>query len=158
MSGCIQKLACQICNKVDIPGIDLLHVSGYTVFYEMQDLNLRLMYEDQLLDSTYQDYYFTTLEGWREVFDYIYHRFPMPPYIEARRDCEDFAIHLKGLVSALFGLNYFALVIGPVNVTHAFNLLRTEDTCLLWEPQLKFGYTEPFAIGEHNYRPRSALL
>jgi hypothetical protein len=85
-----------------------------------------------------QDYYFTTLEGWNALLIYIYKDFNWPPYMASRMDCEDFSILFKGLVSAHFGLNYFAITIGRngEGTGHAFNTFRIKNGELIdFEPQ-----------------------
>ena len=136
------------------PDIPLLQMPSAEAKAEVEgELQLKLLYPT-LMDY-FQPYYYTTAEGWAEVFNYIYLVFDMPKYIVARMDCEDFAMLLKGLVSALFGLNYFALVLGDTPMGfHGFNLFRTEDGFLLLEPQT----AEFFELGEKGYKPKYALL
>ena len=135
------------------PTIELLSMPSTEVAKEIEELGQKMMYPC-LLDYG-QDYYYTTSEDWGKVFEYIYFVFPMPSYIAARMDCEDFGILLKGLVSALFGLNYFALTIGNIPAgCHGFDFFRTEDKHLIIEPQTaKF-----FGWEERGYEPQWALL
>lgn len=135
-----------------LPEIKVFSMTGQEAEAELGALGLKLMYP-VLLDASGR-YYYSDDEGWAEVFYYIYTVFPMPPYIAFRMDCEDFAILLKGLVSALFGLNYFALTIGNIpQGCHAFNFFRTEDRHLILEPQL----AQFFEWGERKYTPKYAL-
>jgi len=135
------------------PEIELLGVGGGVVQREVTGMGLKLMYPN-LLDG-WNAYYYTNDEGWAEIFNYIYCVFDMPPYLAQRMDCEDFAFLLKGLVSALFGLNYFAFIIGDSpGGKHAFNLFRTDTGQLLFEPQLGTF----FSIGDKGYKPEWALL
>jgi len=136
-----------------LPKIKLLSMPGTAVLREVQAKGLTLMYP-VLMDGS-APYYFTDDEGWAEVCDYIYAVFKMPPYVAARMDCEDFGILLKGLVSALFGLNYFAFTVGQIpQGCHGFNFLRSEDRLVVFEPQLA-RFQE---WGELGYKPQCALL
>ena len=79
----------------------------------------------------------------------------MPSYVSARMDCDDFAMLLKSLVSAFFGLNYFGMVMGqsPIGF-HAWNIFRAENGLWQLEPQTgKF-----FLLWEDNYRPEYVLM
>ena len=135
------------------PSITLLPMPSTQVDAEIKALGQALMYPC-LLDYG-QDYFYTNAEGWAEVFNYIYLVFNMPPYIAGRMDCEDFGVLLKGLVSALFGLNYFALTIGDIpQGCHGFDFFRTDTGHLVIEPQT----AEFFPWGERSYEPQWALL
>lgn len=135
------------------PEIKLLSMNGRAASGEVNRLGLKLMYTTLLDYST--DYFYTDDKGWAEVFDYIYFVFDMPPYLSARMDCEDFAFLFKSLVSALFGLNYFAFIIGDSpGGKHAFNLFRTDTGFLLFEPQLGTF----FEIGDKGYKPEWVLV
>jgi len=135
------------------PDTTLLSMPSADVKTELDALSQQLMYPC-LLDSG-QNYYYTNSEGWAEVFNYIYTVFKMPTWVAARFDCEDSGILLKGLVSALFGLNYFALTIGDIpEGTHGFNFFRTEQGHLIIEPQT----AEFFGWEEKSYSPKFALL
>lgn len=135
------------------PEIKLLSMPGPAVKEEMKALGVRLMYP--VLMDAYLGYHFTDEEGWAEVFEYIYTRFNMPTYLVARMDCEDFAIWLKGLVSVLFGLNYFALTIGQIpQGCHGWNFFKVSDRFMNIEPQK----AEFFEWGERGYKPEWALL
>jgi len=157
----ISKILCQIakalngCEEVGLPkpDIPLLSMPSEQVKQEMDDLGIKLMYP-YLLDYL-KDYYYTTTEGWGMVRDYIYVDFPMPDYIAARMDCEDFGILLKGLISTLFGLNYQALVVGSSKRgTHGYNMMRNETGLFLLEPQT----ADFLELGQDNYNPKYALL
>lgn len=114
------------------PEIELLSTNSATVRQEVADL--KLLYPVLLDDLS--DYYYTNAEGWAEVFNYIYFKFKMPSYISGRMDCDDFALLMKGLVSAFFGLSYFGLVMGvSPNGYHAWNIFRAENGLLQLEPQ-----------------------
>ena len=143
------------------PKIELLAMPSEQALDEIKQAGLRLLYP-ALMDH-FQPYYYTTAEDWADVMDYIYFKFPMPPYIVARMDCEDFAILLKGLISAFFGLNYQAFVLGWADVGrgypeyHGWNYLRSDNGFVQWEPQTKpsFGFIDP---DDEAYRPEYALL
>lgn len=153
LEGIILNLEEQIPVPRPKPEITLLKMSSYDVLAEIKELDLKRMYPT-LMDMG-QDYYHTDRVGWAEVFDYIYCIFDMPDYIAGRMDCEDFGILLKGLVSTLFGLNYFAFTIGdsPYGV-HGYDIFRTEQGLMLIEPQK----AEFFEWGERGYSPEWILL
>jgi len=135
------------------PEIEVLSLHPNKVSQEISGLGLKLMYPS-LMDG-WQPYYYTSEEGWAEVFYYIYTVFNMPSYIAGRMDCEDFGILLKGLVSALFGLNYFGFTIGQIpQGCHGFNFFRTGGGFMVLEPQS----AEFFLWGERDYKPEWALL
>jgi len=128
-------------------------MSSNEVSTELLDLGVKSMHPC-LLDAG-QDYYYTTDEGWAEVFNYVYCTFKMPKYIAARMDCEDFGILLKGLVSALFGFNYFALTIGDIpKGRHGFNFFRDQNGHMVIEPQT----ANYFVWGDRYYEPEDYLL
>ena len=135
------------------PEIDIFSIHPNKVREEITQLGLKLMYP-ALMDG-WQPYYYTDDKGWAEVFDYIYCVFDMPDYIAGRMDCEDFGILLKGLVSALFGLNYFGFTIGQIpQGCHGFNFFKTDSGMMVIEPQT----AEFFRWGERDYNPEWALL
>ena len=111
-------------------------------------------------------YWFTTIEDWQKVFEYVddalecLDKYSVLKYMKARRDCEDFAILHKGLVSAFFGLNAYALAIGTTPMgQHAFTMMKTGGGFRLWEPQVKASEQKPFKINdEHGYVPQYILL
>ena len=147
----IRSIACAICQGTQKPkpSIELLSLPVSGVIAEIRAANIGLL---GLWDSTY---YYTKAEDWAEVFDYIYFKFDMPKYIAERTDCDDFALLMKGLVSAFFGLNYFGVVLGssPMGY-HAWNLFKADNGLLQLEPQTgKF-----FPLGEKDYKPEWVLL
>lgn len=151
----IRILACAVCQGMGKPKpeIELLSMPSLFVADEVVAEKLKLLYP-VLLDSG-QDYYYTKAAGWAEVFDYIYFKFPMPKYIVGRMDCEDFAMMVKGLVSALFGLNYFGVVFGNTPFGyHGWNILRSDGELWQFEPQTG----ECFPLGEEGYKPEYVLL
>lgn len=146
--------AVYISTLIPKPQIELLSVTSMQAYVALTDLNIKMLRPGFMLD-THQPYYYTKSEDWAEVFNYIYFVFDMPPYIVARMDCEDFAILFKGLVSALFGLNYFGLIFGWVSQGyHGWNLFQTEQGFLQLEPQSgKF-----FKLREKSYLPEYILI
>lgn len=135
------------------PKIHPLKVSYYRTLDSIRKLELIMMYP-ALLDH-FQDYYYVTSEEWGEIFNWIYFEFDMPSYFAARTDCEDFAILLKGLVSAYFGLNYFGVVIGTTPAGgHGWNLLWTPEGWLQFEPQSG----DVFEIGAKGYVAQYILI
>jgi len=151
----IYQLAKRICLAFEAPKpkVKPLKVSSLQIKSEIDNMKLRMMYP-ALLDH-YQDYYYLESSQWAEVFNYIYFVFDMPTYVSAKMDCEDFAILLKGLVSSFFGLNAFAVAFGKTPMGyHAFNMLRTEDGWLLFEPQTG----DIFELGQKKYEPEWVLI
>ena len=155
----MKKLIYQIAKKICLafeapkPRVKPLKVSSLKIKSEIDDMKLRMMYP-ALLDH-YQDYYYLESSQWAEVFNYIYFVYDMPSYLVARFDCDDWAILLKGLVSSFFGLNAFAEVFGKTPMGyHAFNMLRTEDGWLLFEPQTG----DIFELGQRGYEPEWTLV
>lgn len=155
----VKKVACLICQAVpetkskQPPKVPLLVMAGNKVEEEIKELKVRKMYP-VLLDGT-QLYHYTDSGGWAEIFNYIYCVFDMPKYVAGRMDCEDFGILLKGLVSALFGLNYFAFTVGesPMGM-HGYNFFRTGNGLLILEPQT----AEYFEWGTKGYKPQWVLI
>ena len=134
------------------PKIELLFLSSEETKPEITQVG-KLLYPT-LLDY-FQPYYFTRAEYWADIFDYIYFKFDMPKYLAARFDCDDFAVLLKGLVASFFGLNYFGVVFGSTPAGyHAWNLFRTENGLMQFEPQ-SGAY---FPIGEKGYVPEYILI
>lgn len=134
-------------HEASKPKIELLKIPSRIVASEIIDqAKIKLLFPT-LLDY-FQDYYYTKAEDWAKVFDWIYFKQGLPKYETGRMDCEDFAIWMKGLVSANFGLNYFGVVLGnsPLGY-HAWNIFRTDSWLLELEPQTgKF-----FELGEKGY-------
>ena len=107
------------------------------------------------LFDAYDKYYFTTLWGIREAVKYIRKAYPFPKYKRVKMDCEDFAILMKGLMSAEFGINDFGIQFGMTpEGYHAFNIARIEDRRIFIEPQTG----EIFEIGENNYQYDKAII
>ena len=132
------------------PEIEVLSVLSILVEQEIKPLAVNMMFPIPV-DETY---FYTTAKDWAEVFHYIYFKFEMPKFVYERMDCDDFGILLKGLVSALFGLNYFAYIIGETPMgSHAYNLFRADNGLWQFEPQTG----EYFPIGE-KYAPRYILI
>lgn len=157
MRKIIYQLAKSIVSALEKPKppIHPLKVSYDKVLLSVDNLKLWKLYP-ALLDH-FQDYYYVPAEEWADIFNWIYFEFDMPSYLKARTDCEDFAILLKGLVGAYFGLNYFGVVIGTTPAGgHAWNLFMTEDGWLQFEPQTG----DCFEIGAKakGYVPTSILI
>lgn len=135
------------------PQIELLVATSHNAEVQIEELKLKKLYPC-LLDSG-QDYVYTKSEDWAKVFEYIYFKFPMPKYLDAIFDCDDFAVLLKGLVSAFFGLNFFGVVFGwsPMGY-HSWNLFNTENGLFCLEPQTG----KYFPVGEQGYIAEYILL
>ena len=88
------------------------------------------------LFDAYSPYFYTTLWGIKEAVKYCRKVYPFPKYKTAVMDCDDFAILMKGLMSAEFGINDFGIALGMTPMGyHAFNLARVEDRRVFIEPQ-----------------------
>ena len=136
--------------KIKKPDITFYEIDCNTVLSELQALNLSIM-RNGLIDS---QYYYTTLWGIKEAVKYARKVYPFPKYVSDKTDCDDFAILMKGLLSAEFGMNDIGLVFGnSPQGYHAFNMARVEDKRVLIEPQTG----EVFEIGEKGYTPREVL-
>lgn len=156
MMKLIHQIACAICQSTQKPKpkIELLSLTSMQAYVELTDMGIQMLRPGFMLD-THEPYYYTKAEDWAEVFDYIYFKFDMPKYLAARMDCDDFAILLKGLVGALFGLNYFGIVFGYTpSGYHGWNLFRDEQGLIQFEPQtMRF-----FPLGKKGYKPEYILL
>lgn len=132
------------------PDITFYEISSNVVLAELQQMNLIILHGG-LLDS---EYYYTTLWGILEAVKYIRKVYPFPKYIAERLDCDDFAMLMKGLLSAEFGINDVGIVFGDTPMGyHAFNVARVEDRRVCIEPQTG----EIFEIGGKNYLPEEVL-
>lgn len=135
------------------PEIDIFSLHPNKVREEVTQLRLKLMGPG--LIHGWSPYYFTDEKDWAKVFDYIYAVYKMPPYLAGRMASHDFGILMKGLVSALFGLNYFGFIRGEIpEGAHGWNFFRTQQGHLIFEP-LRW---ESFRWGERGYKPEWALL
>ena len=152
---------CFSLNK-DRPTVQLLTRTGYDVWTELANLGIPLVYG--VMDGTGGEYFHTKSEDWANILSYIYFKYPMPAYQTSRFDCEDFALYLKGTVSAEFGINDFGIAFGygPNGGGHAFNILRCEDKYMLWEPQTIGIYGNMFGslfdINSNGYTVISVLI
>ena len=125
------------------PDITFYEIDGQVVKSELNDLNISIPL--WLFDSTY---YYTTLWGIKEAVKYCRKVYPFPKYKTAIMDCEDFAILLKGLMSAEFGVNDFGIALGDTpSGYHSYNIARVEDRRVFIEPQTG----EVFEIGDKGY-------
>jgi len=101
-----------------------------------------------------QSYYYTTLWGIKEAVKYCRKVYPFPKYQSGIMDCDDFAILMKGLMSAEFGISDFGIALGMTPMGyHAFNQARIEDRRVFIEPQTG----EVFEIGEKGYQCDKAI-
>ena len=135
------------------PELELLQVSSEQVKAEIDLAKLKLLYP-VLLDAG-QPYYHIKAEDWAEALNWLYFKQGLPEYESGRMDCDDFAIWMKGLVAANFGLNYFGVVFGnsPPGY-HAWNILRADNGLLQLEPQTG----KLFELSERGYYPEYILL
>ena len=127
------------------PNITFYEIDWETVENEFDALNIHIPLG--LFDAL-QPYYYTTLWGIKEAVKYCRKVYPFPKYKTAIMDCDDFAILMKGLISAEFGINDFGIVLGMTpQGYHAYNLARVEQNRVCVEPQTG----EVFEIGENGY-------
>ncbi len=147
-----QKTADKIVEKQK-PKIELLVTTSLSVETKVEELKLKKMFPT--LTDMGEDYTYTKSTDWATVFDYIYFKFPMPSYLAARMDCDDFAVLLKGLVASFFGLNYFGVVFGwAPGGYHAWCIFNTENGLFCLEPQTG----QYFPVGEQGYQPEWILI
>lgn len=133
-------------KKKQKPTITLLEISSEEVGKELASHGIKV--EVMLRDSSY---FYCSASDWAKVFSYIYFDSPMPVFIAERMDCDDFAIWMKGLVSAHFGLNTCGAVMGNC---HQWNLFRTDAGWMELEPQ----NGEMFELGQKGYSPEWILI
>jgi len=126
------------------PAITFYEIDKDTVQDELTALNITIPLG--LLDA---EYFYTTLWGIKEAVKYIRKVYPFPKYQTSIMDCEDFAILMKGLLSAEFGINACGIALGMTPMGyHAFCLARVEDRWVFAEPQTG----EVFEIGDKGYQ------
>jgi len=134
------------------PDITFYELDSDTVLSELKALGLSIL-RGGLLDAG-QSYYYTTLWGVKEAVKYVRAVYSFPKYETARTDCDDFAVLMKGLLSAEFGLSDIGINFGDApGGYHAFNVARVEERRVIIEPQTG----EVFEIGERGYIPREVL-
>ena len=135
--------------KPQKPAVTSLVTSWGVISAELDAMGMNILYG--ALDAP-DAYYSTDLTGWQLVLDYIYKVYKFPEYDPNRMDCEDFALLLKALVQAEFGLNTIGFTIGTMpQGVHGFNIIRTEQGWRYVEPQPAFGRPVPFTMGERGY-------
>uniref|UniRef100_A0A6M3LIN3 Agglutinin C-terminal domain-containing protein n=1 Tax=viral metagenome TaxID=1070528 RepID=A0A6M3LIN3_9ZZZZ len=145
---------CKLQSPITVskPDITFYDIDPQLVKDELNDLGIKIplgLFDD------YQMYYYTTLWGIKEAVVYCRKVYPFPKYTTAIRDCDDFAILLKGLMSAEFGINDFGIALGMTPMGyHAFNLARAEQNWVFIEPQTG----EIFNIGDKGYSCDRAIL
>jgi len=125
---------CKLQSPITIskPNITFYEISSQAVRGELDTLSISIPLG--LLDAP--TYYYTTLWGIKEAVKYCRKVYPFPKYKTAVMDCDDFAILMKGLMSAEFGVNDFGIALGMTPAGyHAFNIARVEDRRVLIEPQ-----------------------
>jgi len=128
------------------PDITFYEIDSQTVQNELNALNIATPLG--LFDAG-SPYYYTTLWGIQEAVKYCRKVYPFPKYQTAIMDCDDFAILMKGLMSAEFGINDFGIALGNTPMGyHAFCMARVEDRRVFVEPQTG----EVFEIGENGYQ------
>ena len=126
---------CRLQSPIAIakPDITFYEIDSQTVQNELSALNIAMPLG--LFDAG-QSYYYTTLWGIKEAVKYCRKVYPFPKYQAAIMDCDDFAILMKGLMSAEFGINDFGIALGNTPMGyHAFNTTRVEDRRVFIEPQ-----------------------
>jgi len=139
---------CKIQSPITIakPSITFYEIDWQLVQNELVDLNITIPLG--LWDAG-QSYYYTTLWGIKEAIKYCRKIYPFPKYKEAQTDCDDFAVLMKGIISAEFGINDFGIALGMTpEGYHAFNIARADGKRVFVEPQTG----EVFEIGENGYQ------
>jgi len=134
------------------PDITFYEIDSQTIQNELTALGITVPLG--LFDAL-QPYYYTTLWGIQEAVKYCRKVYPFPKYKAAVMDCDDFAILLKGLMSAEFGVNAFGIALGNTPMGyHAFGIARVEDRWVFVEPQTG----EIFEIGNKGYSCDRVIL
>uniref|UniRef100_A0A6M3L8N3 Agglutinin C-terminal domain-containing protein n=1 Tax=viral metagenome TaxID=1070528 RepID=A0A6M3L8N3_9ZZZZ len=134
------------------PNITFYEIDSQLVQNELVELNITMPLG---LFDAFQGYFYTTLWGIKEAVKYCRKIYPFPKYKTAIMDCDDFAILLKGLMSAEFGINDFGIALGMTPAGyHAFNLARAEQNWVFIEPQTG----EIFNIGDKGYSCDRVIL
>ena len=132
------------------PSITFYEINTQTVKDELEELGIEIPMG--LWDSSY---YYTTQWGIEEAVAYCRKIYDFPTYESQKMDCDDFAILMKGLISAEFGINACAIALGDVpQGYHAYNIARTEDGWVMIEPQTG----EVFEFGGNSYECDRAVL
>jgi hypothetical protein len=146
-----------MCNRLQSPiatpkpDITFYEIDSQKVQDELDALNIAT---PMGLWDALQPYYYTTLWGIKEAVKYCRKVYPFPKYRDAVMDCDDFAILMKGLMSAEFGINDFGIALGNTSMGyHAFNIARAEERRVLIEPQTG----EVFEIGEKGYQAEKVI-
>ncbi len=134
------------------PDITFYEIDWQQVQSELTSLNILIPLG--FLDA-YNSYYYTTLWGIREAVKYIRKVYPFPKYKTGQMDCDDFAILMKGLMNAEFGINDFGIALGitPMGY-HAFNIARVEDRRVFIEPQTG----EVDGVNTNNYQCEKVII
>jgi hypothetical protein len=145
-----------MCFKIPIintkPAITFYEIDARAVKDELDDLGIDVPLG--LWDGD-GSYYYTTEWGIREAVKYCRKIYPFPKYEYPRFDCDDFAVLMKGLMSAKFGINACAIALGAVpNGYHAYNICRAEQGWVMIEPQTG----EVFEFGGNSYQCDRAIL
>lgn len=152
-----ERLISILTRRPDRPAITEMAMLSEDINRELVYLGMKYMYP--ALFDHYQAYHYCTSASWRKVIQYVNRVFKFPEYVPARKDCDDFAILFKGLVSACFGLNACAIAVGTSPAGgHAFNMVRTEDGWCIIEPQDGASAELWPLIGDHGYVPSYVLL
>ena len=132
---------------------DLMVVSADDIAARWENYSLGSL---QLI-LTDEDYYVPTAEQWSEIL--TYNRAEERDYMEHRRDCDDYAIYVKGCVGMNWGVNGIGLVM-DVSSKHAYNVLLlqmrngADYTFAAFEPQ-----TDRYvAAGSEGYRAWSGFV
>ncbi len=120
-------------------------LSGDALKQELDDLGLTHMYLT-MLDGN-KDYWFTSEEDFTKIKVYIREVFKMPVYETARMDCEDFAMLVKGLISAFFGYNATGFVVGP---GHSWMYVRVLGGWKQQETQAILSELHPLGYESYN--------
>jgi len=127
------------------PDITFYEIDWHIVKNELTTLNISVPLG---LFDAYSPYFYTTLWGIQEAVKYARKVYPFPKFKEPIMDCDDFAVLMKGLISAEFGINTFGVALGNTPFGyHAYNLTRVEDKWINVEPQSG----NVFEIGERGY-------
>ena len=91
-------------------------VTGQQIVEAIQNSGAR-RFQVQMLD---RQFWTCSLEDWKEILEQT--EVDDVRYISERRDCDDFAVALKGIVALKYGINAIAMVVDFTG-KHAYNLI-----------------------------------
>jgi len=123
------------------------------VVSELKSLGIELMLKDGFMPDFVVSY--TDKESWDKIIPYL--TFPADMYVDGDADCDDYSKLASAKSAMSFKRNGCFQVWGDSpNGYHAFNIVKTEKSYMLFEPNAGFKHTgELFRNGQYGYLARS---